>query len=175
MSAGSLPSYIEPFKWADRAAKVEATVPLSGFTRLLDGALSHQGDVTVRCEFARDAQGLAWVSGEAKTVVSLTCQRCLEAVQVNLDADFRLALVGEEAEADVLADDEDYLVVGDAPVALHDIVEDELILVLPLAASHEDCQAVSWEQAEPEAEPQPARENPFQVLATLKAQDPDKK
>jgi uncharacterized protein len=175
MSAGSLPLHIEPFKWADRGAKVEATVLLSGFTRLLDGALSDQGDVTVRCEFARDAQGRAWISGKAGTVVSLTCQRCLEAVSIALNADFRLALVGDEAEADALSDDEDYLVVGEAPVVLHDIVEDELILVLPLVAHHENCQPVSWEQAVPEAEPQPVRENPFQVLASIKAQDPEEK
>src|ERR1700739_4858439 len=113
MSAGSLPLHIEPFKWADRGAEVDVTVPLKSFTRLLDGALSDEGAVTVRCDFARDAQGVAWLSGTAPPCVSRTCQRCLEAVQVELEADFRLALVGDDAEADSLPEDEDYLVVGD--------------------------------------------------------------
>ena len=172
MSAGSLLLHIEPFKWADRGAEVDVTVPLKSFTRLLDGALSDEGAVTVRCDFARDAQGVAWLSGTATTSVSLTCQRCLEAVRVELDAEFRLALVGDEAEADTLPDDEDYLVVGDNLV-LQDVVEDELILTLPLAPTHDDCEMAYVPDAAASAS-EDKRENPFQVLAAIKAQDQDK-
>lgn len=141
----------------------------------MDGALDNKGNVTVRCGFARNAQGVAFVSGEAHAQVSLTCQRCLEPVQVSLDIDFRLALVGEEEEAEKLSDDEDYLVVGYETVSLQDIVEDELILALPLVATHEDCDAVSFVQEALPVEVAPKKENPFQMLADLKGQDSEKK
>lgn len=177
MSTGSLPSHIEPFKWADRGAEVDVTVPLKPFTRLLEGALSDQGNVTVRCDFARDAQGVAYISGQAQTSVSMTCQRCLEPVQVDLDVDFRLLLVSDEARAENLPEDEDFLIVGEETIALQDIVEDELILALPLVAAHDDCDSYSYVQEVPEAEeaPAPKKENPFQVLAGLKGQDSEKK
>lgn len=172
MSAGSLPLHIEPFKWADRGAEVDTSVPLKSFTRLLDGALSDQGVVTVRCDFARDAQGVAWLTGEATTSVSLTCQRCLEAVQVDLDAEFRLALVADDAAADALPEDEDFLVVGEDSLVLQDVVEDELILALPLAPTHDDCElAYTPDAAESASEDK--RENPFQVLAAIKGRDQD--
>ena len=173
MSASTLPLHVEPFKWADRGAEVDVTVPLKSFTRLLGGALSVEGVVTVRCDFARDAQGRAWLSGTAAATVSLTCQRCLEAVQVELDADFRLALVGDEAEAEALPEEDDYLVVGDDSLVLQEVVEDELILALPLAPTHDDCELAYVSDAA-ESASEEKRENPFQVLAAIKAQDQDK-
>ena len=171
MSAGSLPLHIEPFKWADRGAEVEVTLALKSFPRLLQGALSDQGEVTVRCDFARDTQGRAWLEGSATTTLSLTCQRCLEGVPVSLDAEFRLALLADEADADELSGEDDYIVVGADALSLYDVVEDELILTLPLVARHEDC-TPSY-VPEPLVEADPPRENPFQVLAAVKPQDPD--
>ncbi len=169
MSAGPLPSYIEPFKWADRGAEVDASAPLRTFTRLLENLSNDQGDITVRCQFVRDAQRRAYVGGKAQGMVTMTCQRCLGPVQVALDVDFRIALLREEAEAETLADDQDYLVAGEETVSLHDIVEDELILAAPLVPTHEDCEAFAY--AQEELETAPKRENPFQVLAGLKGQN----
>lgn len=174
MSTGPLPTYIEPFKWADRAAEVEASQPLKSFTRLLQGAVDDKGAVAITSKLFRDAQGHAFVEGEAHAEVTLTCQRCLGPVQVALDVDFRLAFVREEGDADALAEDEDYLVIGDETVSLQDIVEDELLLALPLVPNHDDCEAYIFEQEEESVVEAPKRENPFLVLAQLKEQKPKK-
>lgn len=172
MSTGSLPSFIEPFKWADRGAQVDARVPLKPFDRLLQGALSDDGVVTVRCGFLRDPQGVAWLEGEVSTSVTLTCQRCLEAVAVPLAADVRLALLSDEADADRLAADADYVVVDEAQFSLQEALEDELILALPLAPSHESCEA-AWQGDAPEPVVDSKQPNPFLVLASLRDQEKD--
>lgn len=167
MSTGTLPLTLEPLRLADREAAIEATVPLRHFRRLLEGALSEEGEVAVAIRFSRDPRGLARLEGTVSCGLSLTCQRCLEAVTVPLAAELDLVLLAREEDTERLNDEEDYLVIGEEPVALQDILEDELIISLPLVPTHTDCDSYRVED-EPAAEEQ--RENPFQVLAGLKGQ-----
>lgn len=167
MSTGTLPQTLEPLRLADREAAIEATVPLRHFRRLLEGALSEEGEVAVAIRFSRDARGLARLEGTVSSALSLTCQRCLEAVTVPVMAELDLLLLAREEDAEALDDEEDYLVIGEEPVALQDILEDELIISLPLVPAHTDCEAYRVESGQAAAE---QRENPFQVLAGLKGQ-----
>lgn len=169
MSVGTLPKYIDVQKWADREAVIDQVYPLSGFARLCEGALDDSGSVTARVRVYRDAQGLFVIEGQMSTTLSLRCQRCLEPVAANIEADVKLWLLRDEAKAELVPDDADYLVLDEeGRLALSDALEDELILALPLVPLHENCemhQAVSVENGETEA---PKRENPFLVLASLK-------
>lgn len=169
MSAGTLPQHIEVQKWADREAKIDQIYPLSGFARLTDGAADDKGEVTVKVQLRRDAQGLFVVEGLISTTINLICQRCLEPVATRVQADVRLWLLRDESRADRLPDDADFLVLDEnGGIALADALEDELILALPLVPMHDDCVAYPIaDSAEPSTEP-PARENPFQVLASIK-------
>lgn len=119
-----------------------------------------------------DASGQAavWMHLEAKATVPLTCQRCLHPVPVALliEQDFRF--VADEATA--LAEDdeseEDVLVLEEA-FDLVALIEDELLMSLPLVPMHPTCLSeqapTSKEEAALLAEAKP---NPFAVLATLK-------
>lgn len=171
MSEATLPYLIEPGKWADRDAPLDAVVPLSRFTRLLDGALTNVGEVRVQARFDRDARGFPHLSGQLHTSLSLTCQRCLDAVVMPVTAEVDVFLLADEALAERLSEDEDFVVFSDGQLDLPELLEDELILALPLVARHEDCEAqVELIEAEPIIEPAP-KENPFLVLAGLKPQD----
>ncbi len=172
MSEATLPHLIEPGKWADREAQLDAVVPLSRFQRLLEGALASTGDVRVSGRFVRDARGMPHLTGQLQTVLSLTCQRCLEAVDVPVTADVDVFLLGDEAYAERLSEDEDY-VVFDHGLDLPELLEDELILALPLVARHDDCEPqIALSEPEPEVVVAPVqKENPFQVLASLKQPD----
>ena len=166
MPAPSLPVAIEPFKWADRAAHVVADVPLSSFPRLSESVMAREGSVQVRCRFERGAQHVAWLRGSLETTVFLTCQRCLEALEMPVSIEVALALVHDEEEAGRLSDDTDYIVVPEQDVVLADILEDELLLALPYIPAHEHCELKY--QGVVEAGSESRRENPFQVLAALK-------
>ena len=162
-----LPAAIEPFKWADRAAQVVADVPLASFPRLCEGLNDHEGIVQVRCRLEREAEvrHVAWLRGTLETVVTLTCQRCLEPLALPVSVTVDLALVHDEEDAERLSDDTDYLVVAEQGLVLAEILEDELLLAIPFIPAHESCELkvrtveVSGEDSR--------RENPFQVLAAL--------
>lgn len=172
MSEATLPHLIEPGKWADREALLDAVVPLRRFGRLLEGALGNEGDVSVKLRFVRDARGLPHLTGQLGTVLSLTCQCCLDAVTIPVTADVDVFMLSDEAYADRLGEDEDYVVFNEGHLDFPELLEDELILALPLVARHDDCepQAILSEPEEVVVAPV-KKENPFQVLASLKQPD----
>ncbi len=93
----------------------------------------------------------------------LACQRCLEPIQFNLDIESRLELIPESADLsqEELEDDtRDFLpVAGELNVA--ELVEDEVLLALPVAPRHERCGL-------PGAADVGERINPFATLGALK-------
>ena len=170
MSADAPLHYIDAPKWADREAVIDQVYPLAGFARLCEGAVSNEGEVKVQVRLYRDVQGFIVLEGRLATRITLTCQRCLEPVVMDIDTGLHLWLLSDEEQADRLPDDADYLVLDeDGQLALGDALEDELILALPLAPLHDDCKVYPVAEAEPAApEAASARENPFQALAALK-------
>ena len=96
-------------------------------------------------------------------VVPLACQRCLEAIHFKLDVDSLLELVPADVELsqEELEDDtRDFLpVAGELDVA--ELVEDEILLALPVAPRHERCGV-------PDAASAGERINPFAILDGLK-------
>lgn len=110
-----------------------------------------------------------WLHLQATAPVVLQCQRCLQAVAQTLVVDRRLRFVRSETEAERLDESsEDDVLVLPARLDLHELVEDELILVLPLVPRHDGpC---------PEPLPMPSDDlsgeepllNPFAALAVLR-------
>ncbi len=92
--------------------------------------------------------------------VRLQCQRCLGNVDLPLRMETRLELASGEAEI-LAADDDIERVVASRDMSVAALVEDELILALPMVPKHERCRAAdgSDEGTEPSA---------FQALAALK-------
>lgn len=169
--ASLMPHMIDPMKWADRGITIKLTQPLQRFQRLLAGALSEDGEVQVHVRFTRDANGYAQLNGELSTQLLLTCQRCLEPVSEPVVADVSVYMLTDESYAERLREDQEYVVYSQGHIDLPELLEDELILALPLVARHEDCEP-QVALSEPEIEPVPAKkENPFLVLAGLKQSD----
>ncbi len=115
-----------------------------------------------------------WLSLQIKTTGWLTCQRCLQPFQVPLVLDRRLRFVRGEAAAEALdAEIEDDVLALSRSLNLRELVEDELLLALPLVPRHESCPAplAMASEAEPlpdEAPGAPDRPNPFAILQSLK-------
>lgn len=118
-----------------------------------------------------------WLHLRAQAVLPLTCQRCLGPVEVPLavDRSFRFvadedmaAAQDEEAEEDVLAISRSFDLV--------ELIEDELLMELPLAPRHEVCpEPVRMSAQDPDFdEAAGRRESAFGVLGRLKAGKPDK-
>jgi len=112
-----------------------------------------------------------WLHLQAEASTWLTCQRCLQPVASDVAVDRWLRFVEDESKAAELdADSDDDVLALPRHLDTRELIEDELLLALPLVPRHDQCpqplpMAVADEGAE-DAEPQ--RPNPFAALAALK-------
>lgn len=176
MLAGSLPHLIDAQKWADREGEIDQVFPLAAFPRVREGAVSDAGEIKVHCKVSRNTQGLMKLDAELGATVQLACQRCLEPVTCSVQSTVSIFLLRSEEIADQLSDDADFLVLDEeGRFVLLEALEDELILSLPLVPVHESCDALQIEATtDDDVVEEPARENPFQVLAALKGHPEEK-
>lgn len=155
---------------ADMARLQQDALPLSPDSPAHSAAWSARGEQ--RVVGGGDVQ--TWLHVQASTALSLCCQRCLQPMTVVLDVrpDFRF--VHGEALAEQLDEhsEEDVLSVPDS-LDLLALIEDELILALPLVPRHDICpQALPYLAGAgdlPDAEPE---EHPFSALAALRRRRP---
>lgn len=138
MSEG-LPARFDPWVLARTQGRLLGSVPMATMPRLISLLLGQGGDATIDLRGDTDAQGEAYLRGTATAPVRLTCQRCLQPIDFELEATLDLAPVTRIDEAMTLPSSCDPLLVpGDGLVDVRGMVEDELILELPIVAYHED-------------------------------------
>ena len=175
------PDRLDVRAFAQAGADLEANEPLSAFERLNAELPLGGGGAPTRVHW--QAQGemrlaatggapAVWLHLEADTHVPLTCQRCLGVVDTSLTVDRWFRFVADEAAAAAEDDDceEDLLALEPRP-SLHDVLEDELLMELPLVPMHDVCPVqVPMQATDPEVDAgdiEP-RKNPFAALARLK-------
>jgi uncharacterized protein len=171
------PVQLDVEAFANDAAEFEGEWPASEFERLRDAMHADAaGEAaqpirwrargerrTVRGEPAQ-----IWLHLQASVDAGLECQRCLQLVRTRVEVDRSLRFVaGEDTAAALDADsDEDVLALNRA-LDLRELIEDELLLALPLVPRHESCPQPlrvpdSVEALEDDAP------HPFAALAALK-------
>ena len=105
------------------------------------------------------------ITGHVEATLWQTCQRCLQDVAIPVDSDFKLVLVQGLDEAEALSEEFDPLMTA-KEIDLLDLLEEELLLCLPVVARHEECRTGQYDDEPVSAEP---LENPFRVLQKLKS------
>ena len=172
MSEG-LPQQLDLIRAARQGAMFNGTMDVHRMLRLRDYLSRDQGKVAVQIELDTDKAGIPFISGHATANLIVQCQRCLGDMPIALETGFRLALITSERGVESLPDDYEPLVVTESPAVLQDIVEDELILAMPIVNQHapDQCEATSLIDnlhAEREQVQKSEKENPFAVLKKLK-------
>jgi uncharacterized protein len=116
-----------------------------------------------------------WLNLHADARIWMTCQRCLLPLAVELDVDRAIRFVEGEAEAERLdaEGDDDVLAIA-ASFDLQGLLEDELLLALPLVPRHADCRPAlpADEAVVADEEATDPAEHPFAKLAVLKREPP---
>lgn len=173
MLKGPIPSHVDPRKLADREATVEGDVSLASLPRLREAVEDEQGPVRARFVFGRDEQRAVTFRSQLDVEVKMVCQRCLELVALPIHSECEYAVVNEGANTQHLPKGYEVLEMGEDPLDLLALVEDELLLALPIVPLHdpEDCQAPGPDEPGP-SDDEVKRSNPFSVLAQLK-RDPN--
>jgi uncharacterized protein len=171
MTNVKLPKRLDPIKSAQKLSSYEGIFVAKDMLRLSDAVDSILSDVSVKVEFAKDAQGLTYFQGTLAVQVMLICQRCNQAYPHDVDIEFCFSPVQGSEQDDTLPDAYEPVEVDDhGEVDLFQILEDEAILSLPIVALHsqEDCSVRAEDMSFGKIEPEPKRENPFAVLKELK-------
>lgn len=152
-------------------------VALAGFfsgaqlPRLSEAVVALPEPVDVELSFSADEQQTHRVTGVVQTTVTVICQRCMEEMPLPLRAEVKLGLVWNEEGANRLHKDLEPWIVAGESAPLSDLVEDELLLILPYVNYHDagQCGGVScFSTGEPAGETAGQWPNPFQVLEQLK-------
>jgi uncharacterized protein len=157
------------------AAAVSGQTPLATLPRLAQGLAEPPGDLTARWSAQGQAKPVAggeselWLALQAQASVVLECQRCLASYNqpLALARRFRFVRGEEEAERlDELSEDDDVLALPPR-LDLIELLEDELILAIPLVPRHEgSCPEPLPLMANEPAQAEPP--NPFAALAALR-------
>lgn len=175
------PLHLDVAAFARADGRLEGAWPLSGMPRLAGEAHEPSSAAGTRVTWSAEgrlrprpgAEPQVWLHLRAHTRLALECQRCLRPVDTPLEVDRAFRFEPDEqraAQAD-LDSEEDVLALTRA-LDLHALVEDELLLALPLVPRHAECQMPRGGQvrdsAFDDAQEEPARPHPFAALAALK-------
>lgn len=167
-----MPDLVDPWRLAALGKRFSGRVPLAKFPRLGALLLSQEGDVVFELAFDQDQQGHSCVRGRVEATLRLQCQRCLQPVDFAATAEICLAMIETLGEMALLPEQYDPLLVETGDIKPLDLLEDELLLVLPQVPMHPEgaCSTFSTDNGRCD-EPGVAdsrRQNPFAALAKLK-------
>ena len=134
---------IDGFDFAESGKTLQGVSPVRDFPRLRDLLHADAGDVEYMVSGHRDREGRPALRIEVRGTLSLSCRRCLEplAFPVALDALLTLSLRESEGDDDPVGSDIERVVAG-KEMGVRELLEDELLLSVPLAPCHMACIAV---------------------------------
>lgn len=175
--------------FAQAGARLSGHESLLRYKRLAQEAKGLRPDLLVDWQAAGELRlalagtGQVWLHVEALARLPMECQRCLGLVDMPLQVERSFRFVADEATAEALDDgsEEDLLALS-RTFDLHALIEDELLMALPVLPRHEQCPAdapLALSRGDDKDEPDgkgdkddaaggASRANPFAALAGLR-------
>jgi uncharacterized protein len=153
------PAAIDGLAFARSAAVLEGKLGLESLPRLAQSGCSGS-IITFVLKGEINERGRPGLRLVVDASVRLQCQRCLDSLDLPLHLEAQLELVASEAEI-AAADDDVERVLADREMSVVALVEDEVLLALPMVPKHERCSAAADLGGG-------ARESAFQALAALR-------
>ena len=167
----ALPEVVDAWRMVAGGRVFQGSMPLSAMPRLADSLVDTQGECRYEVEFGKDEFGVAFLAIRAEAGLPLICQRTLERFELPVQVDQRMGLIRDEREESSLPPGyEPVLVPEDGRLHAVELVEDELILAIPVVPVKPGTEAVEGHWPAVEAEPEEERPNPFAALSALKKQ-----
>ncbi len=170
-----IPDYVDAKKIFTQQAVIIGKLPVSKFERFSELLANTSGFVEISLKFSLNEDFRRVISGELKTDVEVLCQRCLDVTTITLEDVFQLALVESESQADKLPKDLEPWFCTDTKLVLADIIEEQLILAMPIVSYHKVSCAQNGpsKRSTPQEEVSkssdiPDKQNPFAILQSLK-------
>lgn len=176
MSGGQIPAYVDARKAFVQETELQGAVDLERLPRFAETLASDEADVVVSLRFAKADNGQRTITGHLRVATKVSCQRCLEPLPVDWEDDIALVLLEDESLAARLEPVWDPWVWTEPKLALAELVEEQLLLSMPVVSYHTDPECadklgyVAAADTGSEA-PMAQKESPFAVLKALKKND----
>jgi uncharacterized protein len=168
--SGRLPQYVQPARLAETGGAVRGTLRVEELSRVAESLHDTEGTVDVELQFGIDEIGTRYIRGRLRTVLHMTCQRCLQALACPMDVQVLLGIALPGRTGD-FPERYEVLELEEENLDLVELIEDELMLALPIVPRHapDECKYDSEviTLAESHEDPAEERQNPFKDLAGL--------
>ena len=153
----------DSFAFARESAELEGVLSVKDLPRLAGSLAEDGGSLVCVLRGGRSENGKLCLWLEASGELSVICQRCLQEMKWPLRLEAKLLLVAPGAvwPDEELEDDSADAIPASAEQSLRALVEDEVLLALPLAPRHQACEL-------PLAGGDAGRVSPFAALAKIK-------
>jgi uncharacterized protein len=158
---------IHPERISEKPLRFDGSFTPADLERLEDSVANGEGELRYRITASLDRQRRKVVSCIIEGFVFLTCQSSLETFRHDLELQERLVLVDRESQLpgiDEESDEEDFLVASE-PLDIRDLVEDAVLLALPMVPRKPGLEGAPLADEVARA----GKELPFAALASLKA------
>ncbi len=156
---------VDVFEFCRLAEQRSGTTPVEGLARVSAEAVDASGEIRWSFSGGRHPKGFPQLVMKVEGDVGLVCQRCLSPFRQPVSSEIVLVLARNEADADdveeQIDDDGIDVIVGSVAQDLVQLVEDEVLLSMPLSPRHEVCPGDAPKL------PADKPESPFAVLKKL--------
>lgn len=166
-----LPQKVDAFRFSDNEIHLQGIMLIKNMERLAPSLSNDSGEVSVDVEFGVDEQDVRFIRGQYSTHLMLRCQRCMEPFEYSISGDILVGIVHSEEEANQLPKDYNSVIAEEGMLVLQDIIEDEIIVSLPVVPMHSavNCKVKLPFSINPTHLDETEKENPFKVIELLRS------
>ena len=130
---------VDSVQFARTNGELSGSATISDLKRLAQVVLGKEDDFQVRLEGFQDEEARPCLRLRVNGAIRLACQRCLEPLSLELSSDRSFVLVEREDDMTDLADEDDAIesLMADGELDVLILVEDEILLQIPIAPTHD--------------------------------------
>lgn len=161
-----LPERLDPQVMLAGKSELVGCVPVKGMARLKNAVVSMDPTAMVDLRFIPGLYGFPKITGRIKHVLWLRCERCLGKMEISMELPLEVCIKPKSESLPATASAPEFYEYDGRSFVLADLIEDELLLALPLAPKHKDISLcdqsmVAWLA---DKTPTEKRDSPFSIL-----------
>ena len=133
-----LPLSIEPERLAKQGETLAGQYALHEMHRLGEFLHDKSGKISFCLQFTHDdTSKRSFITGEIQANINIICQRCLGSLALEIQRTVYLGILDRQDESLQLPNDCEPLILDEQTVSLESLIEDEVLLAIPIAPMHE--------------------------------------
>jgi uncharacterized protein len=156
---------IDSLEFARSGQQLQGAIAVAQLARLTDSLFDTGGNLKFALSGGLDAEHRPRLNLKVEGAINLRCQRCLDSLAYPVEVESSLLVLTGKAGGETAEFDELDGIPADPHTDVWALVEDEVLLAIPIAPRHAEGQCSAAMKTTPDGTP-----SPFAVLAKLKQQ-----